>query len=381
MTNGRRNQFARRALRFAAGMAMLSLAGMDCRADQSKSTNELMVFQAPSGATATLLMHGTADIAAMGPVIKGFQNQHPEIEVRYRLYETVPLYQEAVVASSDKPVADLLISSAMDLQVKLANDGHLQKGAIVTRGLPDWATWRDEIFGFTLEPAVIVYNKDALHNDEVPRSHQDLIRLLERSPERFRGKVATYDIGVSGVGYLFATTESTLSANFWRLAHALGVANAQLFCCTQDMLDSVIHGDTLIAYDVLGSYALRQTELQHRIGIVVPEDFVVAVSRTIVIPRGARRPDLARIFLDYVLSEAGQSIVADAFGLSIVGAGTDREQMRVRFLTEKPGLLSFPPLGLPALAYLDVVRREQFVKTWRQIVSPPAGVSHPADRQ
>jgi len=371
MTNVRRNPVVQHAIRFAACIAILMLAGVDCRADQSKSINELMVFQAPAGATATLLMHGTADVAAMGPVIKGFQNEHPEIEVRYRLYETVPLYQEAVVASKDKPVADLLISSAMDLQVKLANDGHLQKGAVIAaRGLPDWAIWRDEIFGFTLEPAVIVYNKDALNNDEVPRSHQDLIRLLERSPERFRGKVATYDIGVSGVGYLFATTESTLSANFWRLAHALGVANAKLFCCTQDMLDSVIQGDTLIAYDVLGSYALRQTELQHRIGIVVPEDFVVAVSRTIVIPRGAQRPDLARIFLDYVLSEAGQSIVADAFGLSIVGAGTDREQMKARFLTEKPGLLTFPPLGLPALAYLDVVRREQFVKTWRQIVSP-----------
>jgi two-component system sensor histidine kinase TctE len=35
--------------------------------------------------------------------------------------------------------------------------------------------------------------------------------LLEQSPEKFRGKIATYDIGVSGVGYLFATTESMLS--------------------------------------------------------------------------------------------------------------------------------------------------------------------------
>lgn len=282
----------------------------------------------------------------------------------------MPLYQEAITPSDDKPVADLLVSSAMDLQVKLANDGYIQQASIAARGLPEWAVWRDEIFGFTLEPAVIVYNSDALRPDEAPKSHQDLIRLLEQSPERFHGKIATYDIGVSGVGYLFATTESMLSANFWRLAHALGVVKTQLFCCTQDMLDSLIHGDTVIAYDVLGSYALRHIALQRNLKIVLPEDYVVAVARTIVIPRKARQPVLAGKFVDYVLSESGQAAVAEAFGLSIAGLGTDREQMKARYVAEKPGLLSFPTLGLPALTYLDAIKREQFVRTWRQIVSP-----------
>ena len=37
---------------------------------------------------------------------------------------------------------------------------------------------------------------------------------------------------------------------------------------------------------------------------------------TIVIPRNARRPDLARQFIDYTLPEAGQAVVAQAFGLT-----------------------------------------------------------------
>jgi len=355
----------RRLLSSVGLVAVLLLRFGDCNADQSKSTNELRVFPARSTLSGTLLIHGTADLAAMGPVIEAFQREHPEVEIDYRLYETVPLYRDAISTSDGKPAADLLISSAMDLQIKLANDGHVQKAAITARGLPEWAIWRDEIFGFTLEPAVIVYNRDALRPDEVPKSHQDLIRLLEQSPEKFRGKIATYDIGVSGVGYLFATTESMLSA-----FSALGMAKAQLFCCTQDMLDSLIRGDTLIAYDVLGSYALRHIALQRKLQIVLPEDFVVAVARTIVIPRRARRPDLAQMFVNYVLSELGQTEVAQAFGLSIAGLGTDREQMKVRYVAEKPGLLTFPTLGLPALTYLDVIKREQFVRTWRQIVSP-----------
>ncbi len=359
-----------RAALGAVLFAGLLLPDHGCLADQSKSTNELVIFRALFDHATTLLIHGTADVSAMGPVIQGFQGEFPDVEVHYRLYETVPLYQNAVSQSDEKSVADLLVSSAMDLQVKLANDGYVQPASITARGLPNWAIWRNEIFGFTLEPAVIVYNKDVLQPDEIPKSHQDLIRLLERSPDRFRGKVATYDIGVSGVGYLFATTESMLSANFWRLAHALGTVKAQLFCCTQDMIASLIRGDTFIAYDVLGSYALQNIRLQPNLRIVLPEDYVVAAARTIVIPRRAAHPTLARKFIDYVLSESGQAVVAQAFGLSVSGSGTDREQMKVRYAADKPGVLSFPTLGLPALTYLDVIKREQFVRAWRQIVSP-----------
>jgi ABC-type Fe3+ transport system substrate-binding protein len=350
-----------------AGLLSLDRAGL---ADESKSRNELVIYRARSAPATTLLIHGTADVSAMGPVIEGFQSEFPNVEVHYRLYQTVPLYQDAVSQSNGKPGADLLVSSAMDLQVKLANDGYVQPAFITVRGLPDWAVWRDQIFGFTLEPAVIVYNRDVLRPDEIPKSHLDLIRLLERSPDRFHGRVATYDIGVSGVGYLFATTESMLSANFWRLANALGKVKAQLFCCTEDMIASLIQGDTYIAYDVLGSYALRHIRMQPNLRIVLPEDYVVAAARTIVIPRRAAHPAFAKKFVNFVLSESGQAIVADAFGLSVTGLGTDREQMKTRYFADQPGVLSFPALGLSALTYLDILKREQFVKAWQKIVSP-----------
>jgi ABC-type Fe3+ transport system substrate-binding protein len=79
---------------------------------------------------------------------------------------------------------------------------------------------------------------------------------------------------------------------------------------------------------------------------------------------------LAKKFLNYVLSESGQAIVADAFGLSVTGLGTDREQIKTRYVADRPGVLNFPTLGLPALTYLDLLKREQFVHAWQKIVSP-----------
>ncbi len=48
--------------------------------------------------------------------------------------------------------------------------------------LPGWAQWRSELFGFSFEPAVIVYNPDILAENEVPRSHLELAELLENRP-------------------------------------------------------------------------------------------------------------------------------------------------------------------------------------------------------
>jgi two-component system sensor histidine kinase TctE len=349
----------------ASVCVVLVAVGRSAFADDMKSTNEIKVFPAQANRASTLTIHGTANLSAMGPVIPDFQAGNPEIEVRYRLYQTTPLYQEAVAALETSP--DLLVSSAMDLQVKLANDGYAQPHTSATAPrLADWAVWRDEVFGFTLEPAVIVYNMDALAPEEAPRSHQDLTRLLERSPEKFRGKVATYDIGASGVGYLFATTESTLSANFWRLTRAFGVVKAKLFCCTEDMLESVARGESLIAYNALGSYALQSHATSLR--IVMPEDYVVVVARTMVIPRRAAHPALAKRFIDHVLSERGQAAVAQAFGLAVIGNA--REQMKAHYTADTPGVMHPPALGLNLLGYLDQIKRDQFLRTWRQIVSP-----------
>jgi len=37
----------------------------------------------------------------------GLQDEISDVEVQYRLYQTVPLYQDAISQSGEKPVADL----------------------------------------------------------------------------------------------------------------------------------------------------------------------------------------------------------------------------------------------------------------------------------
>ena len=153
-----------------------------------------------------------------------------------------------------------------------------------TQALPDWANWRDEAFGFTFEPAVIVYNRDLVPESEVPRSRNDLIRLIRENAARYNRRVATYDAATSGIGYLFATQDSVLFSQYWQLMVTLGAAQARLACCTGDILEMIERGEVLIAYNMLGSYARARMVAGARIGIVLPEDYTLVMSRVAIIP-------------------------------------------------------------------------------------------------
>jgi iron(III) transport system substrate-binding protein len=47
------------------------------------------------------------------------------------------------------------------------------------------------------------------------------------------------------------------------------------------------------------------------LGIVIPQDYALIMSRVALIAAKAKRPNAARLFLDYLLSQRGQSIIAN----------------------------------------------------------------------
>ncbi|HEV7368353.1 extracellular solute-binding protein, partial [Arenibaculum sp.] len=289
-----------------------------------------IVYPAPApspgpGPARMLTIVGTTDTPLFARFVAGFQQQRPDVAVAYEETDTLPMYED-FLAGRLSPPPDLLVSSAADLQVKLANDGHAAAYASpYLSALPPWARWRSEVFGFTFEPAVIVYDPDVLAPHEVPRTHLDLAELLEEQTDRLRGRVATYDIAASGVGYLLAAQDQLISSNFWRLASAFGRVGVWLSGSSPDILDRIERGDLAIGYNVLGSYAFARQEAGSRIGVVVPDDYVLVLTRSLLIPRTAPNLDLAQAFVDFALSPAGQAVAGEETALGAVVPGSRGE--------------------------------------------------------
>lgn len=318
----------------------------------------------------TLTIVGTTDTPLFAHFIEGFQRTRPDVGVLYRETDTLVMYEEFLDGGIE-PKPDLMISSAADLQLKLANDGHaLAHASPHLATLPAWARWRGEVIGFTFEPAVIIYNPRLLAESELPRTHLRLAELLEEQPERFRGMIGTYDIAKSGVGYLLAAQDQLISSNFWRLAAAFGRARVHLSGSSPDILDRVARGDLALGYNVLGSYALARQAAGAEIGIIVPDDYVLVLTRTMLIPRDAPDAELARAFVDYALSPQGQSVAAGEVALGSIVPGSFGRFTSEAISARGRGAIQPLALGPSLLVFLDQQRRSRFLATWREIVSP-----------
>lgn len=303
----------------------------------------------PDSGAATLRILSSTDTSFFAPIIEDFIAARPGVSVEYLVTGTADLDRRFRAAPAD---FDVVISSAMDLQVRLTNDGYARRiNAIAT---PDWAQWRQSLYAFTSEPAAIVLSTKAFGGAPIPRTRQELIAAMRADPEAFRGKTATYDVRQSGLGYLFATQDARASETFWRLMEVLGGLDVKLYCCSGEMIDDLVSGEILVAYNVLGSYAAARLAGRDAFRIVLPSDFPTTMMRTALVsdtaPNAARGADfVAYLVARQARPEAGQSLPS----LSARTAEVERATIAL-----EPALLTF----------LDALKRRKFLAEWEDAV-------------
>ena len=104
----------------------------------------------------------------------------------------------------------------------------------------------------------------------------------------------------------------------------------------------------------------------------MPDDYVLVLTRTMVIPRKAANADLARAFVDFALSPAGQSVAAGQAALGAVMPAAQGYWTQERISAMGRGTIQPIALGPVLMVALDPQRRSRFLATWREIVSPGA---------
>ena len=259
------------------------------------------------GATSTLNIISTTDTAVFAPVIASFQATNPQINV---IYTAASSSQINAAIVEDNAQFDIAISSAMDLQTKLANDGYAQANASsATTLVPGWGKWRNSIFAFSQEPATIVLNRAAFEGQKIPQTRAELITLLRNQPAKYENRIGTYDVRTSGLGYLFATQDSRTSETFWRLTELMGQLKVKLYCCSSDMIEDVSTGKVLIAYNVLGSYASARDDIKDKIMIIEPKDYATVMLRTALILKNNNAQREAGVFLDHLFLQEWTSAI------------------------------------------------------------------------
>ncbi|MCV2872572.1 ABC transporter substrate-binding protein [Defluviimonas sp. WL0050] len=316
------------------------------------TVEEEVAFPATGSNSRELVILSTTDTAVMRPLIEAFQNRNPDVAIHY----TVANSQEVFAAINDEGLAfDLVISSAMDLQMKLANDGFASAyRSGPTAALPGWAHWQDRLFAFAQENVVLIASRRGLEGLPPPQTRRDLIEILRDHPEWFEGRIGTYNPELSGAGYLFATQDARQSDSFWRLAEVMGGLNPRLYTSSNEMITDLKQGRLVLAYNVLGSYAGPRLAGDKDATVIELEDHTLTLLRTGLVPSNARDPVLGGAFLDFLLGAEGRGLLRDEAGLPPIDETALASGPHLRPMRLDPGLLVF----------LDAIKRRGFLEEW-----------------
>lgn len=358
----------RRVILKIAMLASLSMPAIPASAQQRptgypRSYDQLI---ADARVEQQVSIYANADRAEMAPLILAFQRRYPGVTVRYADLGSTEIARRFVAETRGrKPSADLVWSSAMDLQGKLINDGFAQAYASPEKpALPASAVWKNMGFGVTAEPIGYVYNKKAIPDARAPHTHAALEALLRRDRRALTGKVTTFDPARSNVGYLYLAEDFAITRDTRSLVEAMAATRLVLATTTEPMLRAVAEGRQAIAYNVIGSYALERARRDPRIGVVFPQDYTIVTSRIAFIAREARHPAAAKLFLDFLLSRQGQSLLAQH---SLWPVRTDIRARRLPAAQVRP-----IRVGPQLLVNLDRLKRQRFLRDWNAILTSGA---------
>ena len=336
---------------------------------QGAATAQEMVKQFGANTDTVLLVRSTTDISIFSDVVDAFLTERPDLAVRYEQWGSNELF-ELTLRECREGVegADVVISSGVHQMVKLVNDAcAMSYTSPLTAALPDAQRWRDELWGITREPAVMVYNRALVPSADVPETRFDLLDLLRPFASRYVGRIATYDIERSGLGYLFAFADSREATTFGALQESFSRTGAISTCCSTDIIRGVAEGRYLIAYNVLGSYAQGFQKSDDRIGIVLPTDYTLVLSRALMIPVHARHKSQAGAFLDFLLSSTGRIALRNALLISPL-LDTDTEEPGDALPATAQRTIELSPA---LLVSLDRQTRQAFLQRWRTTFPAP----------
>lgn len=315
-----------------------------------------------------VVLYSTTDIKFAKPVVDDFKTLYPKIDIEYNDMNSTELYSRYISEqASGGTSADVVWSSDMSGAMKLAKSYAAAYKTPDIAALPANLIWDEKAYGTTYEPIVFIYNTRLIKKDEMAHTHGELAKLISGDADRFRSKVTTYDVEKSGVGFMLAVADDQDDPNYFKDLAEIAKGGLVLQTSTGTMMERVSSGENLIGYNIIGSYADDRAKKDPSIGIAIPTDYTKVISRISFISEKAAHPNASKVWLDYLLSKRGQTVMADKAGLASVRE--DVEGNSLGTLKKQLGDALRPiPVSLALLDNLQQDKRLAFIQKWREAI-------------
>src|SRR5262245_26051107 len=125
-------------------------------------------------------VYTSTDSAQAKGLLDAFRKAYPGIEIDWNDLGTNNSYNRTISeAAANQVTADIVWTSAMDLQVNLVEKGLTAPiDGPEAAAIPGWAKYKGNAFGTSVEPAAIIYKKNLFSEDAVTSSSVELIKII-----------------------------------------------------------------------------------------------------------------------------------------------------------------------------------------------------------
>jgi iron(III) transport system substrate-binding protein len=207
-----------------------------------------------------------------------------------------------------------------------------------------------------LSSVIILVNTKKVDAANTPASWWDLTKPY------WKGKLTIDNLEVSGTGYNWLVAIVNTEGLGWKYIEALGKNNISLERGHAGMAQKVAAGEYSGAAEMSDFHLnnLRLTSASVPVQGIWPKEGVPREPWTAGILKRAPHPNAAKLFLEYLLSQEGQTLYAKAMGWSSARSDVPRSE-----LTGAPAETKALKSGLTPEEALKV--RDEYVAKWRNL--------------
>ncbi len=256
-----------------------------------------------------LVIYANALLTQTQAVVKAFEAKYPWIHVTSTDDEDPVVFSKyAAEHGTGTRTADILIASAPGLWYGAVNHGYLQP--YTPPGISSFPSFINQgkgLYIFSPDPAITIYNKLLLKGHAPPST----VAQIAADGIAGKYKVATYTIN-NNFGY--TAFYAYVHREGWAALNKLG-QTAKTPGDGDVLGQDVAQGGFAVAVFESG-LARGPIESSPKVGKLLgweyTKDFTPLIPRGIGITSGASSPDSAKLFMNFVYSNAGQQALCDA---------------------------------------------------------------------
>jgi iron(III) transport system substrate-binding protein len=241
------------------------------------------------------------------PLIKVFRAQVPGVEVKFvrqdSAQQMVRLINEAHAGRVQADIWHVSDGIGPIVRENLAAEFDLPSA----RGLPaDFIDPRRRWVATNLSTRSLAYNTQLVPAAQVPRTHRDLLN------PRWKGQLVWHPFALPGsIGFIGVVLKSMGEEAGLAYLRALARQDiVQLPIAARAILDRVIAGEYPMGLEMNSSHAVISAALGAPVKFV-PLDPATMTMQIAGVSRGAPHPNAGRLFLDFMVSRAGQEVFRD----------------------------------------------------------------------